>query len=316
MLSRMTSTPASLGLGEDPLVEDLLAVVDRDVGAELAAERRACAAVPAVVNTRAPALVGELDRHRADAAACRRARAGSRRAAAGRRSGRTPSTTRCTSPRAARRRRPARCRAGRASAGRPARRPARRSRRRTSSAHTSSPTFQPATDSPSAAIVPGALQAEVRRGARRRRVVALPLHAVGAVHRRRRDLDQHLARRRAPGRARCRPAAPRVRPARSRPRHASRPYRPSAAAREIVARMQRITVGVGPITEAELVAVARHGAGVELSADALAAIAASRGDRRGPRRRRRAALRHLDRLRRAGHQAHPARAARRCCSAR
>jgi histidine ammonia-lyase len=41
--------------------------------------------------------------------------------------------------------------------------------------------------------------------------------------------------------------------------------------------MQRITVGVGPVTEAELIAVARHGAGVTLGDDAQAAIAASRG---------------------------------------
>ena len=41
-------------------------------------------------------------------------------------------------------------------------------------------------------------------------------------------------------------------------------------------RMQRIAVGTGPLTEADVVAVARHGAGVELSTDALAAIAASR----------------------------------------
>jgi histidine ammonia-lyase len=40
--------------------------------------------------------------------------------------------------------------------------------------------------------------------------------------------------------------------------------------------MERITVGTGPLTEAEVVAVARHGAGVELGADARAAIAASR----------------------------------------
>jgi histidine ammonia-lyase len=40
--------------------------------------------------------------------------------------------------------------------------------------------------------------------------------------------------------------------------------------------MQRITVGVGPVTEKELVAVARYGAGVALGADALDAIAASR----------------------------------------
>ncbi len=40
--------------------------------------------------------------------------------------------------------------------------------------------------------------------------------------------------------------------------------------------MQRVLVGVGPVSEQELVAVARHGAGVELAPDALAAIAASR----------------------------------------
>src|ERR1700712_5729578 len=40
--------------------------------------------------------------------------------------------------------------------------------------------------------------------------------------------------------------------------------------------MQNITVGVGPITEADLVAVARHGAGVTLDAGAVAAITASR----------------------------------------
>ncbi|GJJ21396.1 histidine ammonia-lyase [Mycolicibacterium mageritense] len=38
----------------------------------------------------------------------------------------------------------------------------------------------------------------------------------------------------------------------------------------------RVTVGQGPVTEADVVAVARHGAGVELGADALAAIAAAR----------------------------------------
>jgi histidine ammonia-lyase len=40
--------------------------------------------------------------------------------------------------------------------------------------------------------------------------------------------------------------------------------------------MQRIEVGVGPVTESEVVAVARGGAGVALAADALAAIAAAR----------------------------------------
>ncbi|HEV7205989.1 MAG TPA: histidine ammonia-lyase [Jatrophihabitans sp.] len=40
--------------------------------------------------------------------------------------------------------------------------------------------------------------------------------------------------------------------------------------------MERITVGTGPLTEAEVVAVARHGAGVTLAEDAVAAVAASR----------------------------------------
>src|SRR3954451_8920119 len=40
--------------------------------------------------------------------------------------------------------------------------------------------------------------------------------------------------------------------------------------------LKRITVGTGPVTEAEVLAVARHGAGVELSADALAEIGRSR----------------------------------------
>ena len=40
---------------------------------------------------------------------------------------------------------------------------------------------------------------------------------------------------------------------------------------------ERVVVGVGPVSEREVVAVARHGIGVELGADALAAIEASRG---------------------------------------
>jgi histidine ammonia-lyase len=40
--------------------------------------------------------------------------------------------------------------------------------------------------------------------------------------------------------------------------------------------LKRIVVSTGPVTEAELLAVARHGAGVELSPDALAAIGSSR----------------------------------------
>ena len=40
--------------------------------------------------------------------------------------------------------------------------------------------------------------------------------------------------------------------------------------------MQSVSVGVGPLTEAEVVAVARDGAGVVLAGDALAAIAAAR----------------------------------------
>src|SRR4051794_4683398 len=41
--------------------------------------------------------------------------------------------------------------------------------------------------------------------------------------------------------------------------------------------MERVAVGIGPLTEAEVVAVARHGAGVELTPDALAGIVATRG---------------------------------------
>jgi histidine ammonia-lyase len=40
--------------------------------------------------------------------------------------------------------------------------------------------------------------------------------------------------------------------------------------------MTQIVIGTGPLTRAEVVAVARHGAGIRLSADALAAIAGSR----------------------------------------
>src|SRR3954464_2243603 len=40
--------------------------------------------------------------------------------------------------------------------------------------------------------------------------------------------------------------------------------------------MNQITVGTGPLAEAEVVAVARHGAGVQLSGQARAAIAATR----------------------------------------
>jgi histidine ammonia-lyase len=40
--------------------------------------------------------------------------------------------------------------------------------------------------------------------------------------------------------------------------------------------MQQVTVGVGPLTKAEVIAVARHGAGVQLGTDALDAIAAAR----------------------------------------
>jgi histidine ammonia-lyase len=40
--------------------------------------------------------------------------------------------------------------------------------------------------------------------------------------------------------------------------------------------MERITVGTGPLTEPEVIAVARHGAGVELADTAMRAIEASR----------------------------------------
>ena len=63
-----------------------------------------------------------------------------------------------------------------------------------SSAQTSSPTAQPSTPSPTSSDPSGALQARVRRGARRRGVVPLPLQQVGPVDRRRDDLDDDLAR--------------------------------------------------------------------------------------------------------------------------
>src|SRR3954467_9171436 len=50
----------------------------------------------------------------------------------------------------------------------------------------------------------------------------------------------------------------------------------TAPAGSTVTRMERIAVGIGPLTESEVVAVARHGAGVDLTAQALDAIAASR----------------------------------------
>jgi hypothetical protein len=40
--------------------------------------------------------------------------------------------------------------------------------------------------------------------------------------------------------------------------------------------MKRISVGTGPLTEADVIAVARGGAGVELDAGSLSAIAAAR----------------------------------------
>jgi histidine ammonia-lyase len=40
--------------------------------------------------------------------------------------------------------------------------------------------------------------------------------------------------------------------------------------------MQQVAVGIGPVSESELVAVARGGVGVQLADDALAAIAAAR----------------------------------------
>ena len=55
--------------------------------------------------------------------------------------------------------------------------------------------------------------------------------------------------------------------------------RPGAAGRTVGGQsvgMQRIAVGTGPLTEQDVVAVARHGAGVELTAEATTAIAASR----------------------------------------
>ncbi len=63
-----------------------------------------------------------------------------------------------------------------------------------SSAQTSSPTDHPSTPGPTAAIIAAALQAEVRRGARRRGVPPLALEQVGPVHRGGRHPHEHLAR--------------------------------------------------------------------------------------------------------------------------
>jgi hypothetical protein len=51
---------------------------------------------------------------------------------------------------------------------------------------------------------------------------------------------------------------------------------------------ETVIVDIGPLTEAEVVAVARHGAGVELSAAARTAIAATRPRRAFIRAERRA----------------------------
>ena len=183
MLSRMTSTPRAVGLGRDALDEVLVAVVDRDVGAELAAELELALRAGGGEDPRA-AAVRELDRHRADAARpavdeqllARLQPAGvgaehhrpHRAGDLGQR-GRVDEVDR----------RPARacsCPTGTAtcSAYPP---PA-------SSAHTSSPTLQPATAVAERGDRARALHAEVRRRARRRRVVALPLQQVGPVQRR------------------------------------------------------------------------------------------------------------------------------------
>ena len=167
---------------------DVVVVVDHDVGAQLAA-RSSRSAAPAVAATRAPSAfatwiacvpmppVPPCTRNVSPA----RSRPSSRR-----------STTPCTPPRGSRPPCPGRpvghgqhLRAGTTtfSAYPP---PA-------SSAHTSSPTDQPVTPSPSARP-PRALQTDDLRRPGRRRVVALALHQVGAVHRGGRDVDQHLAR--------------------------------------------------------------------------------------------------------------------------
>ena len=41
--------------------------------------------------------------------------------------------------------------------------------------------------------------------------------------------------------------------------------------------MQRVAVGLGPVSEADVVAVARHGAGVTLTEESVKTVAATRG---------------------------------------
>ena len=175
----------------------------------------------------------------------------------------------------------------------------------------------------------------------RRRVVALPLQQVGPVDRRGGDVDDHLvglglgvgdlldlqhlgaaglgdddcahgldrsARLAGPaGRRGAGPPGPQPRlgyqTADTRPG-------PCRGARGTVRRMERISRRAGPAHRGRgrRRRPARRGRRARPGGRRRHRRLARR--RREPGRRRRAALRHLDRVRRAGHQAHPARAAR------
>ena len=195
--------------------KSLVAVVDRHVGAELAAGARPCAAVPAVANTRASARAG-----RAGSPSCRcRCAAVHQQPLAGlqpRR--RAPNTIDHTVQVDLRQRggvdeRDSPAGHGHQLAGRHAR-PARRSRRRPAAR---TPRRRPASrrrPRRAPTIVPRALHAEIWRRARRRRVVALPLQQIGPVDRGRRPPRASTSP--APGRDRGPPhlRAPPGRPAR------------------------------------------------------------------------------------------------------
>ena len=75
-----------------------------------------------------------------------------------------------------------------------------------------------------------------------------------------------------------------------------------------------VVVGTGPLSVADVVAVARTTRGIMVSEERLGRGPAHPGPGRGAGRRPGAALRDLDRLRCAGHPAHPARAAHRAAA--
>ena len=162
MLSRMTSAPRPSVAFLISSTKSCSCVVDRDVGAELAAARQRSGSPRwRSPRPRAPSACADLDRHGADPAG---AAVDQQRLAGPQPGDHAPGSTRpCRPPRAGRPRAPGRRRPVPAAPARPAPRPVRRSRRRPAAR---TPRRRPASRSrpaPSAAIRPGALQPEDRR---------------------------------------------------------------------------------------------------------------------------------------------------------